>query len=52
MGSDRKGKLSLVVYVLGIGLAFVSEWIGVALFTGVAIVWLVPDRRIERHLAG
>ena len=50
LGSDLKGKISLVVYVGGIALAFVSQWIAVTLFTSVAILWLIPDRRIERHL--
>ena len=51
IGADLKGKISLVVYVVGIGLTFVSPWIGMTLFTAVAIMWLIPDRRIERHLA-
>jgi uncharacterized membrane protein len=51
IGSDFKGKISVVIYAVGIGLAFVNAWLGVALYTVVAIVWLVPDRRIEKTLA-
>ncbi len=48
LGSDWKGTLSLVSYLLAIGLAFVNQWLADALYVGVAILWLVPDRRIER----
>ncbi len=51
VGNDLKGKLSPVCYVLAIPLAFVSPWISCALYVMVAVVWLVPDRRIERTLA-
>ena len=50
VGRDCKGKLSLVCYLLAIGLAFVNQWLANALYVLVAIVWLVPDRRIERAL--
>jgi hypothetical protein len=39
-----------VLYLAGIALAFVTPWLGVLVFTSVAIMWLVPDRRMERHL--
>ena len=48
IGRDLKGKLSPVLYLAGIGLSFVSAWLGVALYAGAALLWLVPDRRIER----
>lgn len=51
LGSDLKGKLSPLVYVAGIALAFVSTWIAIALYILVALIWLIPDRRVERHLA-
>ena len=51
VGSDVKGKISLVLYLASIPLAFVSTWISIAIFVGVALIWLVPDRRIERVLA-
>ena len=48
MGSDAKGKLSIVLYAAGIGLAFVNQWISDAIYVIVALMWLVPDRRIEQ----
>jgi uncharacterized membrane protein len=48
VGTDFKGKLSLVVYLAAIPLAFVSRALAGLLFAGVALTWLVPDRRIER----
>jgi uncharacterized membrane protein len=51
IGRDWKGKLSPVIYVTAIGLAFVSSWIAIGLYTLVAVIWLVPDRRIERALS-
>ena len=49
IGHDRKGKLSVVLWAIGIGLAFVNPWLAVAVYVGVAIIWLVPDTRIETH---
>ena len=50
LGSDVKGKISALLYVLGIGLAFADRWIALAVYVAVALIWLVPDRRVERHL--
>ena len=50
IGKDRKGKLSPVFYLAAIPLAFVSPWISSGLYVFVALLWLVPDRRIERVL--
>jgi uncharacterized membrane protein len=50
VGRDMKGKLSPVLYVVAIPAAFVSPWISGALYVAVALMWLVPDRRIERVL--
>ena len=50
LGSDIKGKLSPVLYIAGIAAAFVVPWLSIALYTLVAIMWLVPDRRIETIL--
>jgi uncharacterized membrane protein len=50
LGRDLKGKLSPLMYLAGIGLTFVAPWLGVAAFVGGALVWLVPDRRVERYL--
>jgi uncharacterized membrane protein len=52
VGRDTKGKLSALVYALAIPAAFVSPWIAGAMFVGVAMMWLVPDRRIERKAGG
>jgi uncharacterized membrane protein len=51
VGRDLKGKISPVAYLTAIPLAFVSQWIAGALYVGVALMWLAPDRRIERALA-
>ena len=50
LGSDVKGKISPLLYCLGIGLAFADHWLGLAVYVAVALLWLVPDRRVERHL--
>jgi uncharacterized membrane protein len=47
IGSDLKGKLSPVLYASAIPLAFVAPWVSVALYIAVALMWLVPDRRLE-----
>ena len=52
IGSDWKGKLSPVIYAIAIPTAFWSHWISQGLYVLVALVWLVPDRRIENALAG
>lgn len=51
LGSDLKGRGSPLLYLAGIGLCWVTPWLGVAIFAGVALLWLVPDRRVERYLA-
>jgi uncharacterized membrane protein len=51
LGRDLKGKISVLVYIAAIALAFVQPWISLALYVAVALVWLVPDRRFERLLA-
>jgi uncharacterized membrane protein len=50
LGHDLKGWFSPALYLLGIGLAFIVPWLGIVPFVAVAIMWLVPDRRIERYL--
>jgi uncharacterized membrane protein len=47
IGRDRKGKISIALYVIGIVLSFVYAWLGFTVYIFVAIMWLVPDRRIE-----
>ncbi len=51
VGSDWKGKLSPIVYLIAIPAAFVHEAIAGALYVAVALLWLIPDRRIERVLS-
>jgi uncharacterized membrane protein len=46
-GRDQKGKISVVLYAVGIALSFVNHWVAYAIYVGVALMWLVPDRRIE-----
>lgn len=50
VGSDLKGKISLICYLISIPLAFVNQWISVALYILVAMIWLIPDKRIEKIL--
>lgn len=50
MGSDFKGKISIVAYGVAIPLAFVYSLLALALYVLVAVMWLVPDRRIERKI--
>jgi uncharacterized membrane protein len=50
LGSDIKGKVSPILYVAGIVLAFVSPLFSIAIYVLVAVMWLVPDRRIENLL--
>jgi uncharacterized membrane protein len=48
MGKDRKGTASILLYAIAIPLAFASQWIALAIYVCVAMVWLIPDSRIER----
>ena len=48
IGRDVKGKISPLIYVAAIPLAYVSPWIANGLYVVVALMWLVPDRRIEK----
>lgn len=50
LGRDFKGKISIVFYVVAIPLAFVSPWLACAIYILVAVMWLIPDRRIEKTL--
>jgi uncharacterized membrane protein len=51
VGADWKGRASPVLYAIGIGAAFLEPRVAQAIYVGVALMWLVPDRRIERALA-
>ena len=48
LGNDFKGKISVVLYGLAVPLAFLNQWIADGIYVGVALMWLVPDRRIEK----
>jgi uncharacterized membrane protein len=50
VGSDFKGKVSIVLYIAGIALAFIVPWASIALYVLVAAIWFIPDRRIENML--
>jgi uncharacterized membrane protein len=47
VGGDRKSKVSLLIYVLAIPFAYVHPWIALAMYVAVAMIWFLPDRRIE-----
>jgi uncharacterized membrane protein len=50
VGADWKGNVSIAIYATGLGLIFIHPLLGLAAFTAVAVIWFVPDRRIERVL--
>ena len=52
IGRDRKGIASLILYTLAIGLSFFFAPAAMAIYVVVALMWFIPDRRIEKHLAG
>jgi uncharacterized membrane protein len=49
LGTDFKGKISVLIYAIAIPLAFASGWIACALYVAVAAIWIIPDRRIEKR---
>jgi uncharacterized membrane protein len=51
VGTEVKGKVSAVLYLLAVPLAFVQHWVSDALYLFVAVLWVVPDPRIEKALA-
>jgi uncharacterized membrane protein len=50
IGHDLKGKISIMFYLMAIGLAFVNVWLSDGLYVLVALIWLVPDSRIEKNV--
>jgi len=50
LGKDKKGKISVVIYGIGIGLCFVHPLLGVSLYFLVSVIWFVPDKRFERKI--
>jgi uncharacterized membrane protein len=51
LGNDWKGNLSVVSYVVAVGLAFIDPRISLGLFVAVAVIWFIPDRRIEKRVS-
>ncbi len=51
LGSDFKGKISIVIYLAAIASCLLSRWAACSLYVAVAVIWLIPDRRIEKRLA-
>ncbi|PCJ98016.1 MAG: hypothetical protein COA50_03545 [Flavobacteriaceae bacterium] len=49
IGKDLKGKLSVLIYLVGIGISFYSSWAAIACYILVAIIWFIPDSRIEKN---
>lgn len=52
IGTDIKGKISPLLYIAGISSAFFNQWAAIAIFTLVAVIWVVPDSRIEKRIRG
>jgi uncharacterized membrane protein len=52
LGRDLKGKISPLIYLAGVGLAFVNTTLSCLLYLAVALMWLIPDRRVEHTVAG
>jgi uncharacterized membrane protein len=50
LGRDRKGRLSVLIDLAAIGLAFLNPWVSFTLYIVVAIMWFIPDRRIEKNI--
>jgi len=50
IGRDKKGKLSIVIYVIGVAVCFINNWVAFAIYVLVASIWFVPDKRIENIL--
>jgi hypothetical protein len=51
VGKDFKGRISIAFYVAAIGFAFWNRWIALGIYVLVAVMWLIPDRRIEKTLS-
>ncbi|MFN8306336.1 MAG: TMEM175 family protein [Ferruginibacter sp.] len=50
LGKDIKGILSVILYLIGISLAFINPWLGFSIYSVVAGIWFIPDRRIEKNI--
>jgi uncharacterized membrane protein len=52
LGRDLKGKISPFIYLAGVALSFLATWLADLLYAGVALMWLIPDRRVEHRVQG
>lgn len=50
IGGDTKGKISTVFYIIGIALSFINSWLAIICYVAVAIMWFIPDSRIEKNI--
>ena len=50
IGRDKKGLISLFIYAAGVALCYINSWISLSLYTLVAAIWLIPDKRIEKKI--
>ena len=50
IGDDRKGKISIILYLAGVALSWFQPWMGFLVYAAVAVLWLIPDRRIEQKV--
>ena len=50
IGKDFKGKLSTALYIVGLAMSFINSWVAIACYLIVAIIWIVPDKRIEQNI--
>lgn len=51
VGNDFKGKISTAFYIVAISISFLNSWVSLGIYAAVALIWLVPDRRIEKVIA-
>ena len=49
LGSDAKGKMSIILYLVGIALSFANQWLALSLYVAVEVMWLIPDKRFEKN---
>ena len=52
LGKDRKGIMSVVIYLVAIPIAFINSWISLGMYAMVSAIWLIPDKRIEKRVTG
>ena len=52
VGVEWRGRISILGYAAAVGLAFASKWVAVGIYVAIALMWLIPDRRIESQLKG